>query len=537
MLAAIMVIASFTLLFYMSNASKEYTPGLYLPVTFTNSTGGVNSSSIATVGGYSYMGGYNLSNLSVMVFSDIPDALYANQGASTHIIGINSTANNPYYDELFAGIPNSKGIVMGSINSTFLTILYGYRHFLSIHNERNVQVAMELDASYQFVKGDTVYVYHYFNEIPFFPFDNYTASPYQFHQVITMNMNQAPTMFPLNKANSSLSPDKFIGGGGGCYNVVRSSVSTYWGPLPYYIGVVNHTTLPTDYEMSIGLSLTNISLNFGASSTQSYDESSSGTVLSTNPSWAGAGQEAKTEQISYGATSGKGLTPPDHNIVMIGYGHFEMQDIFSKVYVFNPVGCVYEGTYNTTTLKIVNPNNGSFDLVSGFMSTLYKTNYSLDPLINAFIQHMVRSTPELVNATSYLDNVSYSMASQSYVNDVTARGFNSNGFSWLKVGMAALGVGISIAAIVSAPETAGFSLVGAAYLMSELGLGFSLVPALTTTTYYSATHATNDFVDFSLTNGQSFNVTAYLYVAEGYQTLNGSSYSVPSGFWNVTNWN
>ena len=358
-----------------------------------------------------------------------------------------------------------------------------------------------------------------------------------------MNMNQQPTTMHVNKANTTLTPERQIGGGGGggpptCNNQYVTKINTYYTTMPYYIGVVNHTTLPTSYSQVMSLTYTSMSLSLGMSSTQSYDESATGTILSSNPSWSGAGQTYTTKETGTTANSGRGLSPPDQNIAVIGYSHFEMQVIYQTVYHYSVDGsyCAYDGKTTTTTLKLLNANNGTFDLVEGFLSSIYNSNYSLDPIINTIISNMVQTKEIGLAPTNYIDNVSFSQASQSYMKSVTSYGFNANGFDWAGVAIAAIGVAIAIAGILAAPETAGFSLLAAGAIISAMGLSWSLVPALSTTTYYSVTQASSDFADFSLSNPNPISSTTYMYIAQGSQTFNGTSYQVPVNIWNVTQW-
>ncbi len=546
-LSVVIVASSLTTFFYINSMEKERTPNVYLPVKFMGSNGTALSPSFVTANGHPYMNGYNLSNFSVQIFSEGPSTIFSNQGHSSYSVGINNSTNNPYYIEMFTGSPNSQGVITGQLNSAFGTILKDYRSLYSQHGgiSLNVQVSMEVDASYQYMKNGSLYIYHYFNEMPFSSYNVHLTgfSPYTFHQTILMNMNQQPTTMHVNKANTTLTPERQIGGGNPpiCKNQYVTKVSTYYGTMPYYIGVVNHTTIPINNELSMTFS-THYFMNptVGVSSMQSYDKSAAGIILSSNPSWSGTEQTSGINLLGVGVNSVKGIIPPDQNIAVIGYRHFEMQDIYQTVYHYSVNGSyyTYDGKTTTTTLKLLNANNGNFDLVANSMGMIYRSNYSLDPIINTIIGNIVQSIGIVVPSIHSIDNINFTQASQSYMNSVTNRSFNVNGFNVKGIALADIGIGIAVIGILAALKTEGANLTisNADAIIAGMGLSWAQIPALTTTTYYGTAQSSSDFVDFSLSNPQSVNVTTYMYVAQGSQTLNGLSYQVPVSIWNVTQW-
>ena len=295
-LAAIMVAGAFTILYVVHQNDKNLPPSVYFPIKFTNGNASA-STSISYVNGYPYIGGaggYNLSNVTVKVCSDVPSSLYNNPGYSSHTIEKNKSSNNSYYVDLYNGRAGSNGAATGRLNSSFETILSQYRSmYAQLGSNPQIQVSMEIYANYQYTQDGMLYIYHYFNELPFNLFNPFSSQftqnllnplkpQYTFNQEITFDMNQAPTVLHVNASkNNTSTPLRTIGGGGGggsgpisCPDQVTTKITTFYGPLPYYIGMVNQTS-SVNYEQAMGISYTNMELTLGASSVTSYSNSSS----------------------------------------------------------------------------------------------------------------------------------------------------------------------------------------------------------------------------------------------------------------------
>ena len=276
---------------------------------------------------------YNMSNITVDIYGSMPS--FENMGdQSVNVTG--PVTNNSVYSQVFNSTSaNSNGQIIGSLNNAFHRIINEYRSIYTLPQEKTISISLTMQADYQFIYQGKMYVYTYYNNIPFNPwsnsFGNSRYAPYTFNAMVYFDMQKQPIVTPINTTNTLVykeHPNRQIGGGGSppdCNNIVKSHVYQYWGPLPIVMGNIplNSTSgLPFDYSIIHG----KYSVSFSGSAVTSSSNHEMYTQLSSsgNSAWS----DSAGNFVYSGTLDGiPSYSIPIYleNISMIGYGHFEYQ--------------------------------------------------------------------------------------------------------------------------------------------------------------------------------------------------------------------
>jgi hypothetical protein len=342
---------------------------------------------------------------------------------------------------------------------------------------------------------------------------------------VVFNMSNATTSFIHAKNAGQISPP---GGNLNCENSVSSKVTTYWGPY-----IVNAAQITNGYHMSATVQMANYS-SFGWVNTtgvQTCDQSSSGTIVGSNTAW-GTG---KNVSFSFSTDS---LNPISHgisksryqyNISMAVLRHFEYGIIYQVIKVFHVDGsyCEYIGTYNQTTVKVLNGNNDTLDMQHATPPSLYNlpSNFSTNVtlfnryvndtgyILNTIFAHKIIDKVN-VPAGATVSTFNYDLASGTYSNSSTnyikaweesvnatqSGGINAFMSGNYALGVAGIGMDIALIGLAIAAPTGGVGLAvaGVGAILAGIGLAFSA--AQTATVTYTFTWQSLSFSDTSLTN-------------------------------------
>ncbi|MHB8360261.1 MAG: hypothetical protein ACYDAO_07465 [Thermoplasmataceae archaeon] len=476
---AIMVFGSFFAFIYVNGTSGEsyHNPNISLTIGFINNTSAVQTALISNSQNHRTPLGlydYNLSNITIQVFGTMPSL----EGLGSTIVNLSSSSelNNSAYVELFNYTGHLKSNhIKGSLSHMFRSIINQYRKIYHNFWNKNMNISLSIDASYYYVSNLHMYIYRYYNNMPFNPWNkgfNENRNPYSFNERVLFNMNQNPIIIPINKSKTF----REIGPGGGstrCIPVwVPFSVSTFWGPLPQLI-----VQEPLDSGFSLAFNTGNFTGNFSTTidSVKAVSPESgqiSGAVTSACQSW-GTGSAS----FSFHNNDGSSNPTVNHTIGVIALAHVEYQITLSRLYLNWYSGDTFLGsvktTYKSTTFKVDNINNGSFEYESGYLPILYGMNiteagYNWSAFFDSGLQVDNSYT---ISSGQTLNNINYTFQSSTFK---TATGSaETTGLSQVGIAVAGLGIGIAIAAIVFAPETAGVSLAALGIGVSEIGVGMS----------------------------------------------------------------
>jgi hypothetical protein len=471
----IFVSGSFAAITYLFKESPSYhSPEVDFHVSFINNT--TDSYSVYSPMDQFYhintpFNSYNMSNITVNVYATMPS--FAALGDES--ISVNgSTTNNSIYVQLFnSTLADAHGNIHGVLSKVFHTIIKEYRQIYTKPQEKNISISMTLQADYQFVYQNKMYVYTYYNNIPFDPwnsgFGDSSFNPATFFSDIYFNMNSPPIVIPINNTTSSvnhLHKLRQIGGGGGggairCNNVVTQHVYQYWGPLPIIMADIPLNGSQLDYSLNNlnGNFKTCIQGNSGTSTTTGWTEQTS-----TSGAWSDSGAQFNNS-LRISGTSGSSDPTEYNNMSMIGFGHFEYQMVFTTTQYFYVDGsyCAYAGSSSSYVLKLLNADNGTFDYISGPVSSEFHIPNST---LSAFVKHDWKAffdnglTPDQTFSNVPLSSTVNTTTFYFYANAYeTTQQKAANLLNYGAMLAAGVAIGLTIAAIAAVPITGGTSLL------------------------------------------------------------------------------
>ncbi|MGP6207960.1 hypothetical protein ACNF42_08045, partial [Cuniculiplasma sp. SKW3] len=288
-------------------------------------------------------------------------------------------SDNPYVVDVFNGRSDSYGMITGYVNSpSLLNIAQAWRYVVQ---NKDYKVSLMEEATYSYIRNNTLYGFDYFNNIEYSPFNPVFNSIYSFESDAVMNpfnlsgslyFNLSAPVFEkrINDIGSVsvLKEKSFIGISGGGWNgngnpctpsVVDKTIriETWTGMLPLLYSSMN---LPSESEFlftstSFASTSTTISPTLKFNSAQ-YTQNQSGTFQSTTASY-----EA-TLPYSGLASSNSIHSPYNQSIQYISNVSFEALE-FRPYYITTQRN--NDGTYycvatlgpNVTTMQVIGANN------------------------------------------------------------------------------------------------------------------------------------------------------------------------------------
>ncbi|MCL5437791.1 MAG: hypothetical protein M1148_01155 [Candidatus Thermoplasmatota archaeon] len=482
-----------------------HSPKLELQVQFTGNSSGISYSghSNQDVGYSPIFDAHNMSNVSIEIFAIMP--LFGASGSrSVNVTG--SLENNSVNVELFntSGVADN-GIVHVILNKEFQKIIKEYRRIYTEPSEKSISISMTIDATYQFLYRNNTYIYPYYNNIQFNPwnraFSDHTTHSFVFYQNILFTMSNKPTVIPWsNGGTSNLSdgqPQRIIGPAP-CpsYKIVAQHVYQYWGPYPLFFGNVAYNSTA---ELAYSLTVFRGSTSFSIDSDQTYATGGnqySSPFISSNPfcSYSSAAFSYTGGGSAISDSANPGILY--ENLSVIGFGHFEFLGVLQKIDYYDTVGsyCSYAGSALRITVGIENANNGSFVYMGGFLENMYHFKNASNALSfpwHSLLDKFTKQSRYSIPAGSYLDFVNYSFESSTFESAQEQQSYKD---ATAGIVLAALGLAFAIVAVAAAPETLGASSVLAIYGIAVAGGGITLaveasqsVPAYTTSTFMSFT--------------------------------------------------
>lgn len=371
--AAIIMIVSSALIIYHYESSDHVSPR-GLPVHIGVMLSGIpNSASSYT--SYPDSGfTYNLSNASVTLLS--PDPVWIMSGGNFGSKNITyNLSDNPYITDVFNGRSNMYGKINGCVNSTLESIAQSWR---SMMPRPGYRVSVMEEATYSYIRNNTLYGFDYFNNIEYSPFDPLFNSieSFEFYNG-TSPLNLSSTLYfnlsnPVfeKKFNGSATPGivkeksfREIGGGGGnngnsnpCTpSVVDKTikVETWTGMLPLLYSSMN---LPSysDFSMYSTGATMNITMEFNSAQ---HTENQSGTFQSTTSSYDAT--------LPYSSETAFELNAPGENmstnyISNVSFEALEYKVYYISTYWYNDGAsyyCVATPGPTVTTMEVVGANN------------------------------------------------------------------------------------------------------------------------------------------------------------------------------------
>ena len=371
--AAIIMIVSSALIIYHYESPDHVSPK-GLPVHIGVMLSGIpNSGSPYT--SYPDSGfTYNLSNASVTLLS--PDPMWIMSGGNFGSKNITyNLSDNPYITDVFNGRSNMYGKINGCVNSTLESIAQSWRGMMP---HPGYMVSVMEEATYSYIRNNTLYGFDYFNNIEYSPFDPlfnsiesfefYNGmSPLNLSSTLYFNLSNPVFEKKINvSATSDILKDKSfreIGGGGGnngnsnpCTpSVVDKTikVETWTGMLPLLYSSMN---LPSysDFLLSSTGATMNITMEFNSAQ---HTENQSGTFQSTTASYDAT--------LPYSSETAMEFNAPGENMSINYISNVSFEALEYKVYYISTYWyndgtsyyCVATPGPTVTTMQVIGANN------------------------------------------------------------------------------------------------------------------------------------------------------------------------------------
>lgn len=472
----------------------------------------------------------NLSNVSVAIFSPVPDSLNSSQ--AFNLTGMNQTSN-PYEVRLFQGHASSDGIINAHLSTEFFSIV---REWLADIQNNTDQVSLMMYASYTHEYDNSMYVYSYYNNIPLDPRTPALLEPGSglqspFNISLYFDLSSPSQIIPLNGSNvismiRTGTPEGQIGppGGGSCrtqtdYTTVYDR--TFTTELPEMAAV-----LGSDSSSAITYGFSSFSgsleMSFNSVSKNTLD---SYAVQSSSPSWSGTDSSFSASSVS----SFSYPTPSSENASMIYIPGVSIHVVATEIVYQGPDGssCEYTRGGTTTSITVTGISGDNFNPDVSFLSTISNSPYWY-AIFDALSTGSVSSLTLPPSHTSSFST--FTADAKGYTNAADAEKTATNAVS---VALASVGFGLAIgvaAGVIPGADSA----VDAVDLVNEALAGASLNLAILSA-FSSISYSTSLDLKYNSLNvgniavsgsGSTFSVNIYQASTQTQLNVGGALYSL-----------
>ncbi len=376
-------------------------------------TANISGSPVYNAANTGFQNSEYFSNVSVSVFSIVPDSMFSGRGVN--LSSANQT-NNSYQVLLFAGKADSNGEVSGHLNSIFYHIVNEWRQILK---GRNATVSLQIVSSLTIRNRGYLYVYDYWNNIPFNPFNasfsGAMISPAKLHSALFFNLSSPSEVINMS-TSSTIQPDRQAGPGtcptGTTYDTLYTN--TPETIMPLMGGILDTSTYNASFgESSVDYSTTQISSSATFAFNSLTSQQTKGFIAqSTESSWQGSNASI---QVIGGPGSGLRLFLPNDNMSLVyipkTYVHiWEYREYYTYTDGSN-CAIIDVGTF--TDLSVSYVQNSEFSSMSSYFYQLKASPFWKNVMNNI-------SKAELSSVTippqDNLNNWAYAQSDTSYSN-------------------------------------------------------------------------------------------------------------------------
>jgi hypothetical protein len=232
----------------------------------------------------------------VQIFASVPSAAsFVDQPAVSHV------------ESLFAGSPDSSGVVAGSLSTQFYTVNSETKLLMS---SMTTSVSLQLFATLIVVSNGTGQVYTYSNNLAYNP----NSPPPVFRSNVTFGAQPTFSVPVVNSsiAQPSASPDRGIGGGGCNPGYQWNPIGvTFANDIDLPVATLNVENAPSGSAVSFDIDYFAGSFSMSFNSNTAYTTTSglSGVQMSSNPSWSGDDASFSGENPSSFVANSPGYSP------------------------------------------------------------------------------------------------------------------------------------------------------------------------------------------------------------------------------------
>ena len=463
--------------------------------------------------------GLNLSNVTVAIFSPVPASL--NSTDTYNLSAVNQT-NNPYEVRLFQGNANAQGIVMGHLSSQFFTVVKEWRTYMQNNTQ---QVSLMMYASLLYELNDSLYVYSYYNNIPFNPMATeflHSSSGLlsAFNLSVSFDLANPSEIFP---ANATAIPDGTIGPGS-C-RTQTDYTTTYDKTINTEIPLMSATLGPSsNSELNYGFA------SFSGSLEMSFNSASKNTlqsyaIMTSSPSWSGT-----DNSFAESSASSNAYPQSNENVSMIYIPSVSLHVVATEItYQYDEATyCKYVNGGTTTSITVTGVSNSQFDPYETFLSNVANSPYWY--AIFGALAHTSDGQVSLSSGQTY-SQWSFTGAASGYTSAASAEQTAVNAVS---VTMAGIGLGLAVATAAGVIPGAS-SAADAVDLVNEALAGASLdlaiLSAFSSISYSTTLQMQYDTVNIGNqalggTSGSSLNVNIFQASSQTQLDANGGVYYV-----------
>ena len=513
---SILAVLSFSIplsAYYIDHASKSVAPGPQIEVR----TQILNENASPFISGPG--SGLNLSNVTVAIFSPVPTSL--NSSHTFNLSDVNQT-NNPYEVRLFQGNANAQGIVMGHLSDQFFTIVKEWKNYMQNNTQ---QVSLMMYASLLYERNNSLYVYSYYNNIPFNPMSTEFLNSVPgvlsaFNLSISFDIAHPSDVFPVN---ATATPAGTIGPGS-C-RTQTDYTTTYDKTINTEIPLMSATLGPnSNSELNYGFT------SFSGSLEMSFNSASKNTlqsyaIMTSSPSWSGTDNSFAESSASMNA-----YPQSNENVSMIYIPSVTLHVVATEItYQYDEVTyCKYVNGGTTTSITVTGVSNSNFDPYETFLSNVANSPYWY--AIFGALAHTSDGQVSLSPGQTY-SQWSFTGAASGYTSAASAEQTAVNAVS---VTMAGIGLGLAVATAAGVIPGAS-SAADAVDLVNEALAGASLDLAILSA-FSSISYSTTLQMQYNTfnvgnaalggTSGSNLNVNIFQASSQTQLDANGGVYYV-----------
>lgn len=454
-----------------------------------------------------------------VVISPVPLFL----GSGHHEISNLNQTNNAFEVILFQKSVYNNDTLRGLMNPLINTI---FEEWKSIASKNTLNVSLTLYSDYIIQTNDTLYVYQYFDNIPY----SLDRLPNQFNATSYFDLSHPSFTFKIG-SSSNIQPQLTCAPNTNCQTTTTIvNQTTITGPLPLMVAAINNTSqsyLAYDFASLQG----SIELSFtSASASSSNKPAYSITEISTQPSWSGTDNNFSYVNIPAAAYP---TNLANISMIYIPDVTYNAVELRTDYYALQGTCYVYLGSVYSTSISVVSIVNNNFNPKINYLRNLANSPYWF----------------QVINSISFTNTYTINLAPNSYIDYVTytqyATGYTSvadalnTALNAVSIAVSSIGFGLAIADALSILPGAGtaadaISLINLS--LAGVGLDLSIISAFSSIMY--STNAKLTFNSVGLSNlpnpytDLSNNLIVYLYQAtnQSFVVINGNTYYFNSPF-------
>ena len=507
-IAAVVVVSSLGVFFVSQNFARNPNQGgeLHLVVS-------ANFLNDPPLGSYP-------SQMSVVINSIVPDVL-----DQSHLYFNASPMNsqsNPVNEIIYEGSANGSQINTYFSPTQLNNISSEWR---TLYPNRSISVSLEMNAYYRAIKNNSVFIYQYYNNIPYTP----GTMPVLSNLSAYFNLTDPIATFPLNQSTATngtppSAPHSFGQiGPGPCppgdisTNILATNTST--GPFPLMFADLN---TPSNSDFNFGFINTHATINLEFNSNEGTKTSKSlnytGTTMSTKTSWGGS---------SYAVIGGIANTLPfgEKNVSMIYLPYVTTEATYFETTYYEPYGsneCEVVGHSYSTSVEVVSVQNNDFNTSSSYTYNMFNRHSTMWWAVFDALGLKQVSTVNLAPNDNNV-NVSYTQSSSGYTSAAGAEAQTQKAVSVFVAGVGtafAVNAAFDVIPLVGSAEDAA-NEVG--LTLATYGLGDAIMSAFSSISYSTSTNLQFNYV---LLGNQPYNTTGSSLSVSIYESLGGISANI-----------